>query len=113
MILVHIPADQSAPVACDMTAATDTLEERIAEYRRLIVHAFAGRRRDALSVTLGFHDEPGVADRVMDLARREAACCPFVDYRIERIADRVTFTITGPADPSVQAMIDEFCDLVV
>jgi hypothetical protein len=111
MVLMHIPANPSASIACDMTSATDTPDERIAEYGRLFAHALAGRHRDSLSVTLSFHDKPGVADWVQDLARREAACCPFVDYRIERQDGRVVWTITGSDDPTVQAIVALWHDL--
>ena len=41
--LLSIQASPEAPVACDMTAAEDTLAERMAEYRRLFDHALAHR----------------------------------------------------------------------
>ncbi len=111
MILLHIPANVSAPIACDMTDASDTPDERIAEYGRLFGRAFAERQRDGLSVTLNFHNKPGVAEWAQDLAHREAACCPFVDYRIERYGDRISWTITGADDPTVQAILNGFYDL--
>ena len=37
--LLSIVPRPDAPIACDMTSATDTLAERLAEYRRLFEHA--------------------------------------------------------------------------
>ena len=41
---------------------------------------------------------------VESLARREAACCPFLDYRVETAGQEVVWTITGDAG----GVLDEF-----
>jgi hypothetical protein len=49
---------------------------------------------------------------VGDLARREAACCPFLDYRVETVGDEVvwttTNTISGDGRASVDVILDAF-----
>ena len=35
-------------------------------------------------------------EQVEDLARREHACCPFLDYRVEATGDEVVWTIGVP-----------------
>jgi hypothetical protein len=99
---LHFPAAPDAPVACDMSTATDTLEERIAEYGRLFERALLRRERRADSVV--FHLSPDARAAVESLARREAACCPFADYRVESGRHEVVWTISGDAT----SVLDEF-----
>jgi hypothetical protein len=94
--LLHLPARAGAPIACDMRDASDTPDERLAEYARLFEHALVRRRRDERSVTFAFRAASGTRERVEGLARREAACCPFLDYRVETTGDEVLFTIANP-----------------
>ena len=113
--IFHFPARADAPIACDMSTATDTPEERLHEYRRLFEHAFVRRERLPDSVVLAFRDEPEVRNWVEDLARREAACCPFVDYRVEAAGDEVIWTttkVTGDQRAAVHVMLDAFHDLL-
>jgi hypothetical protein len=34
--------------------------------------------------------------KVGEERQREAACCPFLDYRVDMAGDEVVFTITNP-----------------
>lgn len=77
-----IEALPGAPIACDMTAADDTPEERLAEYGRVFAHALIGRDRTTDSTAFRFAAKPGVREWIIDLATREAACCRFLTYRI-------------------------------
>jgi hypothetical protein len=105
LILPEVPG---APLACDMTAAGDTADERLAEYARLFAHALCGRERTKDGLELRLTAKPGVADWVVDLARREAACCPFFSYRISFYADLITWHVSSQAGPVAQAILDEF-----
>jgi hypothetical protein len=90
-----------------MRTATDTPEERLAEYRRLFARALIRRERRADSVVLWFH--AGAREPVEDLARREAACCPFLDYRVEAAGDEVVWTIANPGrGAGAEATLDAF-----
>jgi hypothetical protein len=104
----HIKAVPGAPVACDMSAARDTPDERLAAYEDLFEHALLRRARDADSVVFRFRADPGTRDAVEDLARREAACCPFLDYRVETAEDEVIWTITGDERAGIDAILDAF-----
>ncbi len=73
--LLYIPATPGAPMACDMSTATDTPAERRAAYERLFEA----------------------------LVRREAACCPFADYRVEAAGDELIWTITAAAPAALDA----------
>ena len=96
-----------APIACDMTGAGDSAEERFAEYGRLFAHALIDRSRTADAVVFTFAARPGVGDWAADLARREAACCPFSTYDVKLIGDRVVWRTSSQAGPIVQAFLDE------
>src|SRR4051794_39038958 len=89
--MLHLPARRGAPVACDMSTAPDTPEERLAVYHALYAHALISRERSEGRVVLRFRGERATVEA---LARREAACCPFLDYRVE--GDTV-WTISGEA----------------
>ncbi len=100
-----------APIACDLTGAPDTPEERLAEYGRLFAHALAGRQRTADAVELRFAAKPGVAEWVTDLARREGACCPFLTHHVSSDGAHVTWRASSQAGPAAQAALDGLHDL--
>lgn len=106
--LLTIRSIPEAPVACDMTAAEDTLDERITEYRRLFDHALEHRDSTESTTTFWFADRPGVRDWLLDLVRREAACCPFLSYDVDVIDQQIVWTVTGGVGASDMAVLDEF-----
>ena len=69
-------------IACDLTDAPDTAEERMAEYSRLFAQALAGRDRTGEGVRLRFRAGEGIEAWVRDLAVREKACCPFYNFAV-------------------------------
>jgi len=95
---IEVAARPDAPIACDMTGADDTTAERLEEYRRLYADALVTCERTPTALVLTFAAGPGVAERVVDLLRREAACCPFLEQRLEADTRRVVWTITAPAE---------------
>jgi hypothetical protein len=103
------------PIACDMTTALDTPEERLAEYGRLFERALRRRERRPDGLVLAFRADRGTREAVNDLARREAACCPFLDSRVETVGDELVWTITSPVAGddrvTVDAILDAFYDL--
>ena len=110
--LLHFPARSDAPVACDMSTAVDTPDKRLREYERLFERALVGRERHADSVVLTFRADPDVRAWVDDLVRREAACCPFVDYRVETVGDAVIWTTANTNQrEGAEALFDAFDDL--
>ena len=66
-------------------------------------------------VVLVFRADAETRATVDDLARREAACCPFVDYRVETVGEEIVWTITNPVTgedrASVEVMLDAFHEL--
>jgi hypothetical protein len=70
------------PIACDMTGAPDTAEERMAEWGRLYAQSLVGRERSAAGIRFRFRVGEGVEAWVRDLAARDKACCPFLDFTV-------------------------------
>ena len=99
--VLHIPAQADAPIACNMTTAPDTPDERLASYRRLFESALLRRERAEHSVVFTLRSAPATWDTVASLARREAACCAFMDYRVETVGDEIVWTITSPVTGSL------------
>jgi hypothetical protein len=113
--VLHLHARPGTPIVCDMRGADDTPDERLREYSRLFERALLHRERRADAVVFVFRADPDTRPVVDDLARREAACCPFLDYRIETVGDQVIWTVSntiaGDARASVDAILDAFHDL--
>ncbi|MFC7493419.1 MULTISPECIES: hypothetical protein [unclassified Nocardioides] len=110
--LLSITATPDAPVACDMSSAEDSLSERMSEYRSLFDRALLGRDSTDSSTTFRLAARPGVRDRVLDLVRREAACCPFLSYEVDADDDQVVWTTSG-LRASDLAVLDEVLAVVV
>jgi hypothetical protein len=108
--LLSIVPQPDAPIACDMTTATDSLAERLAEYRRLFEHALTSRESTATATTFRFAARPGVREWVCDLAKREAACCPFLSYEIDEQGEEIVWTLAGGLGASEMAILEEFLD---
>jgi hypothetical protein len=92
--VLNLPARPDAPIACNMSAAPDTPDERLAAYRDLFARALTSRDRGSDEVVLTFRED--ARETVAELARREAACCPFLDYRVETVDGHVVWTINNP-----------------
>lgn len=97
-INLHLPAQPDTPIACDMRAAADTPQQRLSEYERLFAHALRRPERRDDAVIFAFADDPELRTWIADLAHREAACCPFIDYRIEARDDELVWTMSGTDD---------------
>jgi hypothetical protein len=108
--LLSIAPRPDAPYACDLSSASDTLAQRLAEYRRLFEHALAGRESTATATTFRFSARPGVREWVCDLAKREAACCPFLSYEIDEEGEEIVWTTAGGLGASEMDILDEFLD---
>jgi hypothetical protein len=108
--VLHIPARLDAPIACDMSTAQDTPDQRFADYARLFERALLRRERRDDGVVLAFGAEGGTREVLEDLARREAACCPFFDYRIEAAGNEVIWTIANLLDAPERAAVDVMLD---
>jgi hypothetical protein len=104
---MDIPA-ASTPIVCDMSSASDTAEERLAEYRRLFTQALIGRERTAGGIQFRFRTAPGVESWVRDLAAREKACCAFFAFAVATHGDEVRWDAAVIDDDIARAILDEF-----
>jgi hypothetical protein len=108
---LHIPARPDAPIACDMRGADDTPDERLAEYGRLFENALARRVRHEDGVAFAFRADPGTRATVESVAQREAACCPFLEYRVQTVDDEIRFEVSRPVTgPTRRAGVDAILD---
>jgi hypothetical protein len=108
--LLHLHARPETPIVCDMSSADDTPDERLGEYGQLFEHALLRRERRTDAAVFSFRADPDVIATVSDLARREAACCPFLDYLVEVVGDEVVWTITSTITGDERAAVDVTLD---
>lgn len=90
-----------------MTAAEDSLADRLAEYRRLFDQALLARESTQTATTFRLTDRADVRDWVLDLVRREAACCPFLSYDVDADGEQIVWRTTGIGAADL-AILDEF-----
>jgi hypothetical protein len=109
---LHLPARPGAAVACDMSTAPDTPDQRLRAYRDLFERALVRRERREDDVMIVFRADEGTLATVEDLARREAACCPFLDHRVETVGDEIVWitgkAVAGEERAAVDATLDAF-----
>jgi hypothetical protein len=110
--VLHIPARPDAPIACDLSTAEDTPDERLADYHRQFERALLRRERRENAVVFAFRADGGTREALDDLARREAACCPFLDFRVETVGDEVIWTTGNVLTGSERAGVDAFLDVL-
>lgn len=72
-----------------------TLSTRIHQVRRLRASLLA-QSRDGFGMRLSFGSE--AVDDVRQFVADEARCCPFFEFRIEEIGDRVDLTVDAPPE---------------
>ena len=101
----------SAPIVCDMTDAPDIAVDRIAEYRNLFAAALIGRERTQDGIRFRFRAEPGIEDRVRDLAALEKACCAFFTFTVARHDDEVWWDSSVVDDDIARRILDEMFTL--
>jgi hypothetical protein len=91
-----------------MTSATDTPAERIAEYRRLFAQSLLGRARTSTGIRFRFRADPGLAEWVRDLARRERACCAFFSFSVYASDAEIWWDISVVDDEMARRILAEF-----
>ena len=107
--IMLIPSNPAAPIACDMSAATDTPDDRLDQYRQLFTDALVTVKRQPGTVEFRFAAKSGIRERCIDLATREAACCPFLGYHLSADDNAITWTTTGDEHiEAVRAFLDMF-----
>jgi hypothetical protein len=110
------PSAAATPIVCDMTDAPDTAEERTAEWGRLLAAAYTGRERTDGGVRLRLRADGGIEAWVRDLAVRDKACCPFLDFTVTTATGEVRWDVTLAAgtvmdDDMARTIMDGFYNL--
>jgi hypothetical protein len=95
-------------LVCDMTAAPDTPEQRLDEYRRLFEEHLIARERTGRGIRFRLRAEPGVAAWVEDLAAREKSCCAFFTFDVTETDGQVLWDCTVTDDEMARAVLEEF-----
>jgi len=103
-----IVAVDAPVVACDMTDAPDTPEDRMAEYRRLFDRHLISRERTARGISFRLRADDGVEAWVRDLLAREKACCPFFDFTLATADGELRWDIAVVDDDLARAVLDDF-----
>jgi hypothetical protein len=91
-----------------MTDARDTPAERLAEYEQLFATGLVGRQRVGGGVRFRFRADPGLEERVRDLADREKACCGFFTFAVSTHGEEVWWDASVVDDDAARAILDEF-----
>jgi len=102
---------RNPPIACDMTNAPDTPQQRLDEYRRIFAAHLVGRERTAAGIRFRFRADEGVEAWVRDLAAREKACCAFFDFDVATVGDEVIWDGRVVDDDTAREILAEFYHL--
>ncbi|HET9649555.1 MAG TPA: RICIN domain-containing protein [Microlunatus sp.] len=102
---------QSDRVMCDMRSASDTPEQRAAEYRHLFDTALCGRDQTERMVRFRFRSADVDEDQLRDLAAREQACCPFFSIRLMTSGGELWWETRVDDTPEARALLEEFSRL--
>jgi hypothetical protein len=93
--------DDHRTLACSLPA--DVQRER-GEVQELARSALLARDRAERAVVITFRAEPTVEAALRDLIRREAECCPFLTYELDRDEGEVMLRVSAP--PGAEEMLD-------
>lgn len=99
------------PVVCDMTTATDTTEERLADYKRLFGTALVGRDHTDRGIRFRFSANAGIEELVRDLAEREHACCGFMFFEVTARDAEVCMDVWVTDDDTARVILAEYFQL--
>lgn len=105
------PTTTTPPIVCDMTDAPDTAAERVQEYERLFAQSLLDRERLPNGVRFRFRADTGVEDWVRDLARREKACCAWLDFVISVRDGEVWWDWLAPEDELARLFLEDLYGL--
>jgi MerR family copper efflux transcriptional regulator len=91
-------AEVRVPIACSLTA--DDAKDRITEWRQVLATDIdeVEVRVEASAARLRLRAGDSVLLRVVDLAEREQACCPFFGFRVELAGGQRWLHVSVPDD---------------
>jgi hypothetical protein len=104
------PAEREPAAAIACTLGTDEVPARLEAWRAVLARTVADRDRPRpRTLRLRLRDDVSDLGPVVDLARREQACCAFFRFRLEIEAAAVTLVVEVP--DGAEAALDAFAGL--
>lgn len=100
-------AREREPIACTLDATG--VADRLDEFGELFVDSLIGSERTGEGIRFRFAVEPGLEDKIRDLARREQTCCSFFGFEIAVHGDEVWWDATVN-DPDAKPLLDGLLD---
>jgi MerR family copper efflux transcriptional regulator len=95
------------PIACSLTA--NDADTRVEEWRQFLHHRVIEVERSHRSARLRLEDGDDAVLVATGLARREKACCPFFEFRLQLLPEAVWLEVEAPDDAA--AILDGLIDL--
>jgi MerR family copper efflux transcriptional regulator len=96
------------PIACSLTS--EDARGRVAEWRELLESSIDRVERTDSVARLHVVGDDQTLLRVVDLAEREKACCPFFDFSLELGHDQRWLRVSVP--PDAAAVLNELLPLL-
>jgi hypothetical protein len=94
------------PIACSLSPGE--MQQRGREIEALAREALVDGERGERSVRLRYRRSDAVQAALLDLVRRESACCPFLSFAVREDETLLTLDISGP--PEAAAVLDAICE---
>jgi hypothetical protein len=94
--------NETPTLACSLSP--NERAERGRELRELARQALAGRDREPSAIVLTYRAAPEVEEALRDLIRREAECCPFLDFELVPGERELSLRVSAPA--GAEEMLD-------
>ncbi|HLH99981.1 MAG TPA: hypothetical protein VKV06_04295 [Acidimicrobiales bacterium] len=94
------------PIACSLEA--ESADHQVEEWRQLLNRHVTAVERTATTARVRLQDRHDALLATADLARREKACCPFFQFRLDLRPEAVWLEIGVPeeAAPILDGMLD-------
>jgi len=86
---------EPAPLAC--TLERSELTSRIEAWREVTARA-TSRRLEEDRLVATYPDDPQLLEQLRELIAAEAACCPFLEFKLEPRGDVIVSELRLPAD---------------
>jgi hypothetical protein len=94
--------NDSRALACSLSP--DEQAERGDELRELARRALSARDRKGNAIVLTYQSDPKVEKALRSVIRREAECCPFLDFELLPGERELALRVSAPA--GAEAMLD-------
>ena len=95
------------PIACSLSH--EDAGVRVDEWRQFVNRRVVEVARSERSARLRLEDGSDALLVATDLARREKACCPFFDFRLEILPEAIWLEVEAPLEAA--AILDRLVDL--